>query len=132
MYPFFVASHVVICSFLILVIMLQPGKSGDPGLAFGGGGGSSNLFGPRGPAGLLQRVTTVFAGLYMVTTVALALYSNRSMLANANVDQEMELLEQEEGAPPPAEPVGASPPVDEAPAMEVVPSGAIPAPIVTP
>jgi preprotein translocase subunit SecG len=131
MYPFFVALHIVICLFLILIIMLQPGKSGDPGLAFGGGGGSSNLFGPRGPAGLLQRATTVVAGGYMVTTVVLAIYSNPSMLANANVDDEMKRLEQEEQekieAPAPAaEPAPApipeiGPPPAPAPAVPPTP-----------
>ncbi|MEQ1564099.1 MAG: preprotein translocase subunit SecG [Myxococcota bacterium] len=103
MYPFFVALHVLLCLFLILIIMLQPGKGGDPGLAFGGGGGVSTIFGPRGPAGILQRATTVVAVLYMATTITLALYSNRGMLAGSNVDDELlrlQQLEKQQAAPP--------------------------------
>ena len=102
-YMFVVALHVVLCIFLILIIILQPGKGGDVGAAFGGGGGGSTVFGPRGPTGLLQRATTVVAVMFMATSVTLALYSNQGMRANANVDEEIERLQQEiEGsdAPP--------------------------------
>ena len=98
MYPFFVALHVMLCMFLISVILLQPGKGGDVGSAFGGGGGGggSSMFGPRGPSGLLQQATTVVAVLFMATSVTLALYSNRSMLANANVEDELLRLQQQQ------------------------------------
>ena len=105
MYPFFVALHVSLCLFLIAVILLQPGKGGDVGAAFGGGA-SNSLFGPRGPAGLLQRATTVVAILFMATSVTLALYSNRAVLSDANVEQEIERLqelENEGDAPAPVE-----------------------------
>lgn len=99
MYMFVVALHIVLCVFLILIIILQPGKGGDVGAAFGGGS-SSTMFGPRGPAGLLQRATTIVAVMFMGTSITLALYSNQRMLSNANVEQELERLEQEIGAPP--------------------------------
>ena len=105
MYPFFVALHVALCLFLITVILLQPGKGGDVGAAFGGGS-SSSLFGPRGPTGLLQRATTIVAILFMTTTVTLALYSNRAVLSDANVEEEIERLqelEREGKAPAPAD-----------------------------
>jgi preprotein translocase subunit SecG len=121
MYPFFVALHILLCLFLIVIIMLQPGKGGDPGLTFGGGG--SNLFGPRGPAGVLTRATTVVAVLYMATTVTLALYSNRSMLTNANVDEELQRLQQDRPAPEAPAPAPA-----EAPAEAPVPTPEAPAP----
>jgi preprotein translocase subunit SecG len=106
MYPFFVALHVALCLFLITVILLQPGKGGDVGAAFGGGGSSSSLFGPRGPTGLLQRATTFVAILFMATSVTLALYSNRAVLSDANVEDELQRLqelEREGEGPAPAE-----------------------------
>lgn len=106
MYPFVVALHVVLCTFLILVIMLQPGKGGDVGAAFGSGL-TSSVFGPRGPAGLLQRVTTGVAVLFMCTSLALALYSKQSVQADADVGGELERLQSEEVVPVPA-----TPPVD--------------------
>lgn len=103
MYPFFVALHVLLCLFLIAVVLLQPGKGGDVGAAFGGGGGTT-IFGPRGPTNALQQATTVVAVLFMFTSITLAIYSNRSMRTNANVSDELQRLQAEEdaGAPPTA------------------------------
>ena len=93
MYLFVVALHVVLCLFMILIILLQPAK-GEVGLAFGGGG-SSTVFGPRGPASILQRATTVVAVMFMGTSITLALYSNQSMMATGNVDDEFEEISRE-------------------------------------
>ena len=62
---------------MVLIILLQPGKGGDVGAAFGGGGGGS-MFGPRGPASLLSKATTGAAVLFMVTSMTLAWYSNKA------------------------------------------------------
>ena len=98
-YMFVVALHVMLCVFLILIIILQPGKGGDVGAAFGGGGGGSTVFGPRGPTGLLQRATTVVAVLFMATSVTLALYSNEGMQTGSDIESQLQLLEAEQGAP---------------------------------
>jgi preprotein translocase subunit SecG len=133
MYPFFVALHVLLCLFLMLIIMLQPGKGGDISAAFGGGGGGggSTMFGPRGPTGLLQRATTLVAVMFMGTTITLALYSHRGMLDNANVDEQLERLEEQErlrtgaptGAGEPGAPAAADPAELVAP-IEIPPPGA--------
>jgi preprotein translocase subunit SecG len=96
MYLFVVALHVVLCVFLILIIILQPGKGGDVGAAFGGGGGTSTVFGPRGPTGLLQRATTIVAVLFMGTSITLALYSNQKMLSNSNVGDELLRMQEQD------------------------------------
>jgi preprotein translocase subunit SecG len=92
---FVVALHVLLCLFLILIILLQPGKGGDVGAAFGGGS-SGSMFGPRGPANLLQRATTIVAVMFMGTSITLAYYSSQKMLSNANVDDELLRLQQEQ------------------------------------
>lgn len=97
MYLFIVALHVVLCIFLILIILLQPGKGGDVGAAFGGGGGGGgSFFGPRGPATLLSRATTAVAVMFMFTSITLSLYSNRKVMEDANTMDEIERLQQEE------------------------------------
>ncbi len=98
MYLFVVALHVVLCIFLILIILLQPGKGGDVGAAFGGGGGGGggSFFGPRGPATLLSQATTAVAVLFMFTSITLSLYSNRKVMEDANTMDEIERLQQEE------------------------------------
>ena len=129
MYLFVVALHVMLCVFLVLIIILQPGKGGDVGAAFGGGssGGSSTMFGPRGPTSLLQRATTVVAVLFMATSLTLAIYSNKSILSDSNVEDELDRLAEEQaqpaeeaaptpvpGAAPEAPPEAAPAPVPEA------------------
>lgn len=83
MYLFVVALHVLLCVFMVLIILLQPSK-GEVGVSFGGGGGggAGGVFGPRGPASILQRATTLVAIMFMGTSVTLALYSNQKMLAS--------------------------------------------------
>ena len=92
MYPFIVALHIILCLLMVLIILLQPGK-GDIGAAFGGGG-SSTMFGPRGPTNLLQQATTVVAVLFMCTSLTLAYYSSQKVLSNANIEQELQRLQQ--------------------------------------
>jgi preprotein translocase subunit SecG len=63
--------HVVSCLFLIGVVLLQQGKNQDLASAFGGGG-TQTAFGPRGSANVLSRATTILAGAFMVTSLALS------------------------------------------------------------
>lgn len=95
MYLFVVALHVVLSLILILVILLQPGKGGDVGAAFGGAGGGT-MFGPRGPTNLLSQATTVAAVMFMVTSITLAVFSDRSTLVGDDVNDELRRLQEEE------------------------------------
>ncbi|MCB9676532.1 MAG: preprotein translocase subunit SecG [Alphaproteobacteria bacterium] len=115
MYLFVVALHVVLCLFMVLIILLQPAK-GEVGLAFGGGG-SSTVFGPRGPASILQRATTIVAVMFMGTSITLALYSNQSMMATGNVDDEFDAIRKEIQAE--KNPVPEASPAPDAPPSEV-------------
>jgi len=67
-----VVLHVIACLFLIAVVLLQQGKGQDLASAFGGGG-TQTAFGPRGSATVLSRATTILAGLFMVTSLALSM-----------------------------------------------------------
>lgn len=69
--------HVVVCIFLILVILLQAGKGGGMGAAFGGAG-AQTVFGGRGAQTLLGKVTTVSAAIFMLTSLTLAYQASRS------------------------------------------------------
>ena len=64
--------HVIACLFLIGVVLLQQGRSQDLASAFGGGG-TQTAFGPRGSANVLSRATTILAGVFMVTSLALSM-----------------------------------------------------------
>jgi preprotein translocase subunit SecG len=68
--------HVVVCLILVLVVLLQTGKRADLAGAFGGGG-SQTVFGARGAATVLSKITTASAVLFMVTSLALAILSSK-------------------------------------------------------
>ena len=72
----FVALHILVCCFLILVVLLQSGKAGDLASTFGGGG-SQTAFGTRSATSLLTRFTAVSAALFMVTCLILAGWAKR-------------------------------------------------------
>lgn len=69
--------HVIVCVFLAIVVLLQSGKAADLAGAFGGMG-SQTVFGPRGSATLLSKLTTVAAALFMVTSLSLSVISTRN------------------------------------------------------
>ncbi len=112
--------HIVLCTMLMLVILLQPGKGADMGSAFGGGGGSSSIFGPRGAGNLLSRATSVVAFLFLATSITLAVYSNVAIQMGTDLEEELQRLQQEkdqaleaagaaEEAPAPPEPLPEAP-----------------------
>ncbi|HEY7099309.1 MAG TPA: preprotein translocase subunit SecG [Terriglobales bacterium] len=68
--------HVIVCFFIIVVVLLQSGKSGDIAAAFGGMG-SQTAFGPRGAASALSKATTWSAVLFMVTSITLSIFASR-------------------------------------------------------
>jgi preprotein translocase subunit SecG len=68
--------HILVCFFIIIVVLLQSGKSGDISAAFGGQG-SQTAFGPRGAASALSRATTWSAVALMVTSITLSVYAAR-------------------------------------------------------
>ena len=68
--------HILVCFFIIVVVLLQSGKSGDISAAFGGQG-SQTAFGPRGAASALSRATTWSAVAFMITSITLSVYAAR-------------------------------------------------------
>lgn len=68
--------HVIVCLILILAVLLQSGKAADLAGAFGGIG-SQSVFGPRGAATLLTKLTTISAILFMITSLGLWILSGK-------------------------------------------------------
>jgi len=87
MYYLFLAVHVIVCFFLIIVVLLQSGKAADLAGAFGGMG-SQTAFGPRGSATLLSKATTISAILFMVTSLGLSILATRQAGLGATVLEE--------------------------------------------
>jgi preprotein translocase subunit SecG len=100
--------HITVCLFLIIVVLLQSGKSGDIAAAFGGMG-SQTAFGPRGAATVLSRATTWSAIIFMVTSITLSVFASRRGVSNS-------VLQGVKGAPVKTQPVKpATPPAAPAP-----------------
>ncbi len=69
-----IALHVTVCILLILIVLLQTGKGAEMGASIGGAGGQA-LFGAAGPAGILTKITTAVAIIFMITSLSLAYMS---------------------------------------------------------
>jgi len=68
--------HVLSCVFLILVILIQPGKSGGGGIF--GSAGAQQVFGGRGAGNFLTKTTWATATLFFATSMTLAYLSSSS------------------------------------------------------
>lgn len=66
--------HITVCLFLILVVLLQQGKGGGMGGAFGGG--ATQVFGGRGAGNFMTRVTAACATIFILTSLSLAWLSS--------------------------------------------------------
>ncbi|MCL2029627.1 MAG: preprotein translocase subunit SecG [Deltaproteobacteria bacterium] len=64
-----VVIHVLAVVVLVLTVLLQAGKGAGMGAAFGG---SSSVFGARGPATLIGKITCAAAVVFMCTSLYLA------------------------------------------------------------
>ena len=94
--------HVVICIFLIIVVLLQSGKAADLAGAFGGMG-SQTVFGPRGTATVLSKATTIAAALFMITSLALTILSDRRAPGAGSVLEHRKAPVVQKTAPPPTQ-----------------------------
>ncbi|MCS4504679.1 hypothetical protein KBTX_00355 [wastewater metagenome] len=74
LYSILLAVHVLVCLTLVGVVLLQHGKGADAGAAFGSGA-SGTVFGARGAASFLSKVTAVLAAGFFVTSLVLAMLS---------------------------------------------------------
>ena len=84
MVALFTTIHILVCAFLIIVVLLQSGQSGDIAAAFGGMG-SQTAFGSRTAATVLTKATTWAAILFMITSITLSVFAARRSGRGASV-----------------------------------------------
>ena len=70
--------HIVVSLLLVLIILLQPSKSGDIGSMFGGGT-SESVFGSSGAVPFLVKMTRLLGVIFVVTSLSLGYFSVRSI-----------------------------------------------------
>ena len=102
--------HVFVCLVLILVVLLQQGKGGGMGAAFGGS--TAQVFGGRGAGNILTRATAVLATLFMLGSFGLGVMgkSRGGGLVVGGI-----------GAPADAKPAVPALPANNAPALPTTP-----------
>lgn len=77
MTTFVTVIHILVCLLMIIIILVfQQGKGADAGAAFGGA--SQAMFGGRGSATFMNKVTTIAAIIFMSTSLSLAVLSSKS------------------------------------------------------
>ena len=74
--------HVIVSFVIVVVILLQSGKGGGMGSGFGGAAAvGQQIFGGRGAATFLGKLTVALGATFFVTSMALAWYSSRPQSA---------------------------------------------------
>lgn len=104
--------HIVVSLALVGIVLIQGGKGAEIGAAFGAGA-SQTLFGASGSQTFLGKLTTGAAIIFMLTSLALAIFWSRP--GGSSI-----MPEQVAPTSPPAQSMPAVPPVMPIP----VPSGA--------
>ncbi len=84
MYIFVAIFHVLVCFILMGVVLLQAGKGAEVGAAFGGS--SQTLFGSRGGATFLSKLTIGAAVFYMLTSLTLTVLKKERSVIPAVID----------------------------------------------
>lgn len=76
--------HLVLCFALIGMVLIQQGKGANMGPAFGSGA-SNTLFGSRGPASFLMKLTGGLAILFFVTSLALGFFASSARKSESDM-----------------------------------------------
>jgi preprotein translocase subunit SecG len=66
--------HIMACLFLVLVVLIQPGKSGGMGAL--SGAAATQVFGGRGAGNVLTKTTWITASIFFFTSLTLAYFSS--------------------------------------------------------
>ncbi len=91
MYSVIIFLFVLVALLLIFVILIQSGKGGGLAGTFGGSGDTmGSLFGGRGSAPFLTRITTILATLFMFIALILGMITRGSVENRGLVEQERE------------------------------------------
>jgi len=77
--------QVLLAAGIITLVLLQQGRGADAGASFGGGS-SGSLFGSRGPATFLAKVTALMAAVFFVNSIGLAYLASQGRSGSSVVE----------------------------------------------
>ena len=101
--------HVIVCIILVVLVLLQSGREGM-GVIFGGGGNSS-VFGSAGAGGVLAKLTTFLAVIFICTSLGYNIMTSSTRTSQESV---LDVQFEEVPAAPVTEPAPAAAPATEA------------------
>lgn len=81
--------HIIVCVLLVILILLQSGKEGM-GVIFGGG--NTSVFGSSGAGGILAKLTTLMAVIFVITSLSYTYVtssrpSSESTILNVKIEE---------------------------------------------
>jgi preprotein translocase subunit SecG len=119
MHAILLGLHILVAIALIALVLLQHGKGADVGAAFGSGA-SGTVFGARGSASFLSRVTAVLAALFFAISMSLA-YLGTQVVDRGSVVERVQAAEEGQAPKTPEQPATETPerPPKEAPPADV-------------
>ena len=82
--------HFLVTILLMVVILLQSSKGGGLAGVFGGGGGMGTVFGGRGAATFLSKLTTILATLFLALSLLISYIDKGKAVDQSIVAQERE------------------------------------------
>ena len=85
MFAILLPIHIVVAILLILIVLMQQAKGAGLSPVLGGG---QSVFGARGATSFLSKMTAVFAILFMITSILLAL-TPRFRTARGGIEQDL-------------------------------------------
>ena len=102
--------HIFVCLALVGIVLIQGGKGAEVGATFGAGA-SQTIFGASGSQTFLGKLTTGAAVIFMLTSLALAIFWGRPGGSSIMPDQVAPTAPpaQSMPAPPPAMPAAPAP-----------------------
>jgi preprotein translocase subunit SecG len=114
MVSFLIVVHIIVCVLLIISILMQSSKGGGmAGSMFGGGSSMGGVFGGRGAASFLAKVSVWLGIAFGLTSISIGLLSLRSGAGPRSVVQEA--LENQATSPASALPTVPSQPAQQNP-----------------
>lgn len=84
MYTVLLVAHTILVLFLIVMVLIQ--RTDSDGLSGLSGGGGNQFLTGRAKGNLMTRITAILAGLFMISSLVLAIMASR-MTGGSIVDQ---------------------------------------------
>ncbi|WP_308621337.1 preprotein translocase subunit SecG, partial [uncultured Desulfovibrio sp.] len=122
--------HIIVCVLLVILILLQSGKEGM-GVIFGGG--NTSVFGSSGAGGILAKLTTLMAVIFVITSLSYTYVtssrpSSESTILNVKIEEPQAPANAPAAEAAPAPENAPAPEAPENPSASGAPAAPAPAP----